>query len=108
MKIDIIKTSTTKETIEVELPYYYEADFGGDDYDSLRYGKIEADRTTDITLRRSYGTHSHAAEVQVTHYPAQHMAEWFASDKRSTEEAFEAARRKAIAMLNGESETRTS
>lgn len=57
MKRTVKLTKVTKEQIEVEVefPIYREHDVGGDDYDSIIYTRIDANREISIHKTERYG-----------------------------------------------------
>ncbi len=52
MKLEITRKIETKETIEIELPYYYKHDLMLDSDDSVIYGKVEEKKHTAIHVSR--------------------------------------------------------
>lgn len=66
MQIEIFKTIHQKETINVEFPYYYVHDVGGDDYDSVIHGKIEKDSCVTIHINRHYRRDEASCKIEIS------------------------------------------
>ena len=65
MKLEITRKIEQRETIEIELPYYYKHDLLLDDTDSVIYGKIEEKQCTKIRVHDNYqGSVSFELEVE--------------------------------------------
>jgi hypothetical protein len=99
MQVKITRTHKTEEIVELALPYYFEHDCGGDDYEAMYYGKIEATRTTKIRLggRRDQKT----AEIEVEACVPASMSSYLTDEYKSTEAAYMKAKRHALELLNG-------
>ena len=54
MKVEITRTISQRETIDVEFPYYYKSDMLLDDSDYIIYGKIEPMLHTKIHVINNY------------------------------------------------------
>ncbi len=97
MKIEITKNVTVKETVEIELPYYYEYDVGGDDYSCVIFGKIEENRKTTIAVKSSFG--SRAYDLEIEDYSLKSITDQFDERHKSTEGEFLDAKAEMLAAI---------
>lgn len=100
MKLEVTKRITRTETVNVELPYYYEHDLLLDWADSVIYGKIEEKRTTRIQITRHYQGGTREFELEIDPRPASEFSKYLTDDDyESTEAAYLAAKAEMLAAL---------
>ena len=66
MKLEITRKIEQKETVDIELPYYYKHDLLLDEADVVIYGKVEETRCTSIKISRNYDRYRHGKEFELT------------------------------------------
>lgn len=88
MKIEIEKSVSVKETIDVEFPYYFKHDVSSDHCNSVIFGKIELNRTVTLQKNHSYVCTDDSWELNVEGCNAWRMGRYFAADCRSEEWEF--------------------
>jgi hypothetical protein len=99
MKIEITKNIVQKETIEIELPYYYKHDLEFDDQDSVIYGKIEDNRTTSIHIKYDYIDNSNIYELEIKESKAQSHSSYMTNKYKSSESEYLDAKSKLLAAV---------
>lgn len=87
MKIQI--ETIAREEIDVELPYYYKQDVGGDDYDSVVYGRIDEKQTVTVHRNHSYSRSETSVEFEVYSTDFNRCGCYFKEKFRCTKEVFE-------------------
>ena len=103
MKITLTKLIPQKETIEVELPYYFKHDLSDDYGESIIYGKIEEKLYTSIhETERYHGKESYEIEKK-EHYSIETsgLSSYFEDEHQSSREEFEAVKERCLSFLNG-------
>ena len=56
MKVEVTRKVEVKETVEVELPFFYQHDLMVDHADVVIYGKVEDGKATKITVSKGRST----------------------------------------------------
>lgn len=96
MKLEIMKTTRHKETVEIDLPYYYKHDLMLDDCDVVIYGKIEEARSTRITIGH-HGRDRDNFEIEVENFPAASYGSYMTDEYKSSEAEYLAAAAELLA-----------
>lgn len=99
MKVEITKRVETKEEIEIDLPYYYSYDCGGDDYNCDVFGKVEDGKCTSIRINFSYRDGREAFEIEFEKMPLSSMNSQLDPKNKSTEADFLEAKAKMLSAL---------
>jgi hypothetical protein len=99
MKIEMNKTVTVKEAVDIDLPYYYDYDVG-DEGNYHVYGKIEENRMISITVTTYHGKRGFDIEISERHVSScAEFLEFLTLDKVSSEAFFLAAKRDMLAAI---------
>lgn len=96
MKLEITRKIEQRETINIELPYYYKHDLLIDDMDSVIYGKIEEKQCTRIWVRDDYRG-SVSFEIEVEERGAASKSCYMTDEHKSNEDEYLAAKTKLLA-----------
>lgn len=97
MKLEITRKVEHKETVEIDLPYYFKHDLMLDEADVVIYGKVEEKRCTSIKISHGYGSHSNEFELSIEDRPASAYGCYMTDEYKSTETEYLAAREKLLA-----------
>jgi hypothetical protein len=96
MRVEMNKSVTVKEVIDIKLPYYYDYDVG-DEGNYHVYGKIEENRMISITATTYHGKRGFDIEISERHVSS--CAEFLTLDKVSSEAFFLAVKRDMLAAI---------
>lgn len=96
MKLEIIRKIEQKETIEIDLPYYFKHNLGLDEADVVIYGKVDENRCANIKIGYGYGSHSHEFELSIEDRPASAYGCYMTDDYKSSEAEYLAAKAKLL------------
>lgn len=97
MKLEITRKIEQKETVEIDLPYYYIHDLMLDEADVIIYGKVEEKRCTSIIIGHSYGSHNNEFELSIEDRPASAYGSYMTDEYKSSEAEYLAAKAKLLA-----------
>ncbi len=95
MKLEITRKVEHKETVEIDLPYYFKHDLMLDDEDVVIYGKVEEKQCT--TIKVSYGSRRNEFELNIENWPASAYGGYMTDEYKSTEAEYLAAKAKLLA-----------
>ena len=101
MKLQITRTFERKETIDVELPYYYKQDLMLDEVDSVIYGKIDEDCTTTIQITYNYRGKVRF-ELEINAVPADYFSCYMIGEYKSNKGEYLEANAKMLAAVQDE------
>ena len=99
MKIEIIRNVQQVETIEVELPYYYEQNLSGDYDEVIIYGKIEENVHTCIEERIDYYTGESRYTLEMGKYSTD-LSSYFEPKYASSKEDYESVKKRCVEFLS--------
>lgn len=97
MKLEITRKIEQKETIEIDLPYYYKHDLMLDEADVVIYGKVEEARCTTIRIGHSYRSDSNEFELSVEDRPASAYGCYMTDEFKSSEDEYLGAKAELLA-----------
>lgn len=97
MKLEITRKAECKETVEIELPYYYKHDLMLDEADVVIYGKVEEKRCTTIKVSYGYSSRSTEFELSIEDRQAAAYGCYMADEYKSSEAEYLAAKAKLLA-----------
>ena len=99
MKIEIIRNVQKIETIEVELPYYYEQNLSGECDEEIIYGKIEENVHTCIKEHIDYYTGESCYTLEMGKYSTD-LSSYFQPKYASTKEEYESVKKRCVEFLS--------
>lgn len=102
MLVQVAKTITSVETVDIELPYYYKHDLLLDHADWIIYGKIEAEKHTKVQIKESYSGRTNyypSVEVEIEATSWSSSSCYLNHKYKSDAETYEAAKNKALAII---------
>lgn len=95
MIVEITDHIKTKRKIEVEFPYYYKHEFGGDHSDHITYGKIEQDYScTSIGKVECFD-----GRIQWEMEKGKTDKSYFKEELKCSEQEYEAAKKEAMNFI---------
>ena len=98
MKLEITRKIDQNETVEIDLPYYYAHDLRVDEADVVIYGKIEAEQSTSITIRRAWvGGRGNEFELIIERCPASDFGYYMTNEYKSSEAKYLEAKAELLA-----------
>lgn len=102
MQVKITKNIPQVETIDIELPYYYEQDLMSDYGDSVIYGKIEEKLHTRIQQTENYDGEEKYEIKKEEHHSIENsgLAGYFDEKHKSSKDEFESAKQRCMGFLN--------
>jgi hypothetical protein len=99
MRLEIIRKIDQKETIEIELPYYYKHDLMSDYSDSVIYGKVEEKLHTAIKISYIYQGGS-CFELESEKRNASYMSCYMTDEFKISEKEYLSAKEKLLAAAS--------
>jgi hypothetical protein len=99
MKFEITRMVEHKETVEVDLPFYYKHDLMLDEADVVIYGKVEEKQCTTIKISHRYSNLSNEFELSIENRPASAYGCYITDEYKSNEVEFLAAKTKLLAAV---------
>ena len=102
MQIEITRTIKQKETVDIELPYYYKHDLMPDEGSAVIYGKVEAGKQTKITIRETFwGGARKEYELEIERSDISCYACYITQEHASCEEDYLDAKTAMLEALQG-------
>lgn len=96
MQLEITRTESVREVIEIEFPYYYKHDLMLDESDAVIYGKVTVSNHTSIRVSKG---RSLEYELNLDKLPAQHYGCYMVDKYKSSESEFLAAKAEMLAAV---------
>lgn len=94
MKMEITRRVVQKETVDIDLPYYYKHDLELDEADIVIYGKVEEKRCTKITITSNRD--GDQFELEFEQYPASYYGAFMEDEYKSSEAEYLEAKAKLL------------
>lgn len=97
MLVEVIKTMRMRETVEIELPYFYKHDLMMDECDSIIYGKIgeREHYSIQVTYHRDHAD----VKVERERTDWQHCSCYLGEEYKSNADEYAEAKALAIAAI---------
>ena len=96
MKVEVTRTTKTKEMVEVNLPYFYRHDVDLDYGNYVIFGKIDEDWHRSVKIRLHYLSGLRAVEIESEFTHWDRLSCYLADEYKSNATEYERAKQMAI------------